>query len=246
MKQRFLDTGLEHPVGFFSRALAVRSGTTAHTSSRCTRWFVQSSISGCSCWVESFCCELITQPWGSYSTGTCRLHREWRRWILRLSEYVFRIEHKPGVENVIADVLSRLPFASERTDQLKKLRDSAETYTSGELLRKRSNDFKRVNSTQNSSINILPKQSSSMSGRQRSSRSTHERSISLGAQHNGVTLSKSASSDQKVRIWRSQLALRGCCSTTKSARILRTMRKSIQLNSNRTKCKKDGENHSIE
>ena len=34
------------------------------------------------------------------------------RWILRLSEYTFRIEHQKGQDNVIADVLSRLPFAS--------------------------------------------------------------------------------------------------------------------------------------
>ncbi len=34
------------------------------------------------------------------------------RWILRLSEYTFRIEYQRGPDNVIADVLSRLPFAT--------------------------------------------------------------------------------------------------------------------------------------
>ena len=34
------------------------------------------------------------------------------RWILRLSEYNFRIEYQKGQDNVIADVLSRLPFAT--------------------------------------------------------------------------------------------------------------------------------------
>ena len=34
------------------------------------------------------------------------------RWILRLSEYTFKIEHQKGQENVIADVLSRLPVAA--------------------------------------------------------------------------------------------------------------------------------------
>ena len=34
------------------------------------------------------------------------------RWILRLSEYTFRIEYQRGQDNVIADVLSRLPFAT--------------------------------------------------------------------------------------------------------------------------------------
>ena len=33
------------------------------------------------------------------------------RWILRLSEYNFKIEYQTGQDNVIADVLSRLPFA---------------------------------------------------------------------------------------------------------------------------------------
>ena len=34
------------------------------------------------------------------------------RWILRLSEYTFRIEYQRGQDNVIANVLSRLPFAT--------------------------------------------------------------------------------------------------------------------------------------
>ena len=34
------------------------------------------------------------------------------RWILRLSECTFRIEYQRGQDNVIADVLSRLPFAA--------------------------------------------------------------------------------------------------------------------------------------
>ena len=33
------------------------------------------------------------------------------RWILRLSEYMFRIQHQRGIDYVIADVFSRLPFA---------------------------------------------------------------------------------------------------------------------------------------
>ena len=36
------------------------------------------------------------------------------RWILRLSEYTFRIEYQKGQDNVIADDLSRLPFAAAR------------------------------------------------------------------------------------------------------------------------------------
>jgi hypothetical protein len=36
------------------------------------------------------------------------------RWILRLSEYTFKIEYKRGQDNIIADVLSRLPFAASQ------------------------------------------------------------------------------------------------------------------------------------
>ena len=35
------------------------------------------------------------------------------QWILRLSEYTFRIEYRRGKDNVIAAVLSKLPFATE-------------------------------------------------------------------------------------------------------------------------------------
>ena len=38
------------------------------------------------------------------------------RWILRLSEYMFRIQHQREVDNVIADVLSRLQFARGSVD----------------------------------------------------------------------------------------------------------------------------------
>ena len=33
------------------------------------------------------------------------------RWILRLSRYMFRIQNQRGIDNVMADVLTRLPFA---------------------------------------------------------------------------------------------------------------------------------------
>ena len=35
-----------------------------------------------------------------------------KRWILCISEYNFKIDYQRGQDNVIADVLSRLPFAS--------------------------------------------------------------------------------------------------------------------------------------
>ena len=37
-----------------------------------------------------------------------------KRWILPISEYIIKIEYQKGLENVIAKMLSRLPFASKQ------------------------------------------------------------------------------------------------------------------------------------
>ena len=50
------------------------------------------------------------------------------RWILRLSQYTFRIEHQRGQDNVIADVLSRLPFATREEGSANSV--STATWTS--------------------------------------------------------------------------------------------------------------------
>ena len=112
MKQRFLDTGLEHPVGFFSKAL---SGSERNYSAYELEMYAVVRA------VEHFRMFLLGREFllrTDHAALGKLLHRDIpptsrvERWILRLSEYVFRIEHQPGAENVVADVLSRLPFAS--------------------------------------------------------------------------------------------------------------------------------------
>ena len=119
LKQHFLDTGLEHPVRFFSRAL---TGSKRNYGAYKLEMYAVVRA------VEHFRMLLLDRDF-FLRTDHAALGKLLRRdlpftsrneqWILRLSEYVFRIEHKPGVENVIADVLSRLPFASgEQTPQV--------------------------------------------------------------------------------------------------------------------------------
>ena len=47
------------------------------------------------------------------------------RWILRISEYNFKIEYQRGQDNVIADVFSRLPFASAKNVKKSSTLDQA-------------------------------------------------------------------------------------------------------------------------
>ena len=180
LKQRFLDTGLEHPVGFFSRAL---TGSERNYGAYELEMYAVVRA------VEHFRMFLLGRDF-LLRTDHAALGKLLRRdlpptsrverWILRLSEYVFRIEHKPGVENVIADVLSRLPFASsEQTPQGAAI--SKETKQIGEHLRGRSCDFKHVNSTQNSTMYKPPTSASSAAAHQSSTRLESERNSALNA-----------------------------------------------------------------
>ena len=112
LKQFFEDTGLEHPVAFFSRAL---SGSERNYGAYELEMYAVVRA------VEHFRIFLLGKPFllrTDHAALAKLLRRDLpptsrvERWILRLSEYVFRIEHQPGKDNVIADVLSRLPFAS--------------------------------------------------------------------------------------------------------------------------------------
>ena len=47
------------------------------------------------------------------------------RWILRLSEYNFKIEYQRGKDNVIVDILSRLPFAGAKNSEKSSTLDQA-------------------------------------------------------------------------------------------------------------------------
>ena len=102
---------MEHPVGFFSRAL---------TGSERNYAAYEVELYAVVCAVENFRMFrlgrefLLRTDHAELRNLLCR-HlpptSRVERWILRLSEYNFKIEYKRGQVNMIADVLSTLPFA---------------------------------------------------------------------------------------------------------------------------------------
>ena len=118
LKQHFEDSGLEHPVGFFSRSL---TGSERNYAAYELEMYAVVRA------VEHFRVFLLGREFllrTDHAALRNLLRRDLppttrvERWILRLSEYTFKIEYKRGQDNVIADVLSRLPFAAaqERGD----------------------------------------------------------------------------------------------------------------------------------
>ena len=111
LKQRFNDTGLKHPVGFFSRAL---SGSERNYAAYKLEMYKVVRA------VEQFRIFMLGREF-LLRTDHPALAKMLRRglppttrvegWILRLSEYMFRIQHQRGIDNVIANVITRLPFA---------------------------------------------------------------------------------------------------------------------------------------
>ena len=124
LKQKFEDTGLEHPVGFFSRALS--GSERNYVAYELEMYAVVRAV-------EHFRMFLLGKEFLLRTDHTALrnlLRRDLppttrvERWILRLSEYTFRIEYQRGQDNVIADVLSRLPFASAHEVDQKRISDS--------------------------------------------------------------------------------------------------------------------------
>ena len=112
LKQKFDDTNLEHPVGFFSRSLT--GSERNYVAYELEMYAVVRAV-------EHFRVFLLGKEFllrTDHAALRNLLKRDLppttrvERWILRLSEYTFRIEHQKGQDNIIADVLSRLPFAS--------------------------------------------------------------------------------------------------------------------------------------
>ena len=112
LKQKFDDTGLKHPVGFFSKAL---SGSERNYAAYEVELYAVFRA------VEHIRMFLLGKEF-LLRTDHAALRNLLRRdipptsrverWILRLSEYSFKIEYQRGQDNIIADVLSRLPYAS--------------------------------------------------------------------------------------------------------------------------------------
>ena len=112
LKQKFLDTNLEHPVAFFSRAL---SGSERNYSVyELEMYAVVRAVEHLRIYLLDVPCHLRTDHAALVNLLKRDLPPTTRvqKWILRLSEYVFTIEYQRGKENIIADVLSRLPFVS--------------------------------------------------------------------------------------------------------------------------------------
>ena len=117
LKQRVDDTGLEHPVGFFSRALTGSERNYAAYEAE-----PYSMVRA----VEHFRMFLLSRKF-LFRTDHAAIRNLLRRdlpptnrverWILRLSESNFKIEYQRGQDYVIADVLSRLPFASAQNTE---------------------------------------------------------------------------------------------------------------------------------
>ena len=112
LKQRFDDTGLEHPVGFFSRSLTCSERN--YVAYELEMYAVVRAV-------EHFRMFILGKEFllrTDHAALRNLLRRDLppttrvERWILRLSEYTFRIEYQRKLENLIADVLSRLPFAT--------------------------------------------------------------------------------------------------------------------------------------
>ena len=112
LKQYFNSVGGEFPVAFYSRALTITERN--YSAYELEMYAVVRAV-------ERFRVYLLGKPF-LLRTDHLALKNLLKRdlppttrvqkWILRLSEYNFSIEHQKGVSNVIADILSRLPFAT--------------------------------------------------------------------------------------------------------------------------------------
>ena len=112
LKQNFDSVGGEFPVAFFSRALTITERN--YSAYELEMYAVVRAV-------ERFRVYLLGRPFllrTDHLALVNLLKRDLppttrvQKWILRLSEYNFIIEHQKGTSNVMADILSRLPFAT--------------------------------------------------------------------------------------------------------------------------------------
>ena len=111
LNQRFDDTGLEHLVGFISKAL--RESELNYAAYKLEMYAVVRAV-------KHFCIFFLGQKLllrtdhaglvKPLRRDVCLTSRV-ERWKLRLSDYTFSIQHQPGIDNVMADVFPRLLFA---------------------------------------------------------------------------------------------------------------------------------------
>ena len=114
LKKRFDDTGLEHPVGFFLKALT--GSERNYAAYEVDLYAVVRAVEQFRMFVFSKEFRLRTD----HAAFRNLLQRDLppttkvKRWILRLSEYNVKIKYQRGQDNVIADVFSRLPIAGAK------------------------------------------------------------------------------------------------------------------------------------
>ena len=112
LKQKFKDTGHEHPVGFFSKSLSKSERNYAayelelYAMVRAVENFRMFQLG------REFLLRTDHAALRNLLRQDLPPTNRVERWILRLSEDNFKIEHQKGQDNVIADVLFRLKFVS--------------------------------------------------------------------------------------------------------------------------------------
>ena len=113
LKQKLDETGLEHPVGFVSRSLTYSERN--YVAYELEMYAVVRAVEHFRMFLHGK--EFLVRT--DHSAIRNLLRRDVpptnrvERWILRVSEYTFQMVYQRGQDNVIADVLSRLPFATE-------------------------------------------------------------------------------------------------------------------------------------
>ena len=125
LKQSMDDTGLEHSVGFFSRVLTVSERNYA--AYEVELYAVVRAVEHFKMFLLGKECLLRTDHAALRTLLRRDLPRTTRvkRWILCLLEYNFKIEYQRGQDNVIPDVLSRLPFAGAKNAEKSTALDQA-------------------------------------------------------------------------------------------------------------------------
>ena len=103
--------GREHPIAYASRALTPTESNYAATEGECLAVVWAIKYFRAYLWGRKFKLETDHQALKWLMTTT-DLSGKLARWSLRLQEFDFEIEYKPGATNQNADALTRLPIAS--------------------------------------------------------------------------------------------------------------------------------------
>lgn len=113
LSQVFAD-GEEHPIAYASRVLTPPEANYAPTEGECLAlmWGIEKFRP----YLYGYRFVVYTDHKALEWLGSARFtNSKLERWSLRLQEYSFEVKHRPGVENVVADHLSRVSHAACHT-----------------------------------------------------------------------------------------------------------------------------------